>query len=88
MNKTVEDELCGIERNPMSPAFGEQVVNEILLWNSAQRTKSIGMAYHGQKVEVIGSKRGSDDRMYYRVRVKTTGNEGWVSSPFLRMLGA
>lgn len=62
----------------------EEAGLDINLWNSPQRTSVIARAPHGAAVTVVAVEKGPDDRNYMKVRVASTGAEGWVSEPFVK----
>lgn len=62
----------------------EEAGLDINLWNSPNRTSVITRAPHGAAVTVIAVETGPDDRNYMKVRLASTGAEGWVSEPFIK----
>ena len=80
----INDRLNGIERDSQSPLRGKVVCRHINIWKDLERTKAFNRkGKHGDDVEVLEQKFGSDGRNYYRVKVIGKFLTGWVSYPFL-----
>ena len=99
--KTKRDRAWGIERNPSSAAFGEQVLGgegqmPIILWSRpgcvAAAENVTGAVKHGQTVELMRKVQYRDE-MWWRVRTavvhkgKKHMQRGWIKQTLLRREG-
>ena len=93
-----DDRLCGVQRNPDVPEYGEVVVPVIWLWESPFRNKVIAVAEHDEPVKVLERYyvgcifcRVLPDRAVFVGRLRRlrgwltrTKPSGWVPAVFLK----
>lgn len=49
-------------------------------------SRSLGYGLVGDRVEVLGESRGTDNYVWYRVRFPVSGSVGWVRGDFVRIM--
>lgn len=75
--------FCGIERDRVSPSYGDIVCPVINLWTMQRdgRLYKKGTLHHGSHVRVLKIRKVQDGRTFYKVM--GAGKTGWVAAGFI-----